>query len=165
MVQKKNDKSGQVLTNDSEKLKVLWDISHSLHQYINVDGLILHIIRLVRDLIDAEGVAVLVADSSTDELVFTWAADEPPGIAGKLKEVRLPAKQGIAGSVFSSGKAELVPDVAEDPRHYQDVDDITGLTTRSMISVPLKKKDRTVGILQAINKRKGAFRRDGSPLP
>jgi transcriptional regulator with GAF, ATPase, and Fis domain len=157
MVQKENDKRSRLPANESDKLKVLWDISHSLHQYINVDGLILHIIRLVKELIDAEGVAVMVAHSATDELVFTWADNEPPGVAGKLKEVRFPAKRGIAGSVFTSGKAELVPDVSEDPRHYQIVDQTTGLTTRSLISVPLKKKDRTVGILQAINKQKGHF--------
>ncbi len=142
---------------ESDKLRVLWDISRSLHQYINIDGLILHIIKLTRELIDVEGVAVMVHDPSTDELVFTWAADEKVGVAGKLKEVRLPAHQGIAGSVFKSGKAELVADVAGDSRHYRDVDNTTGLTTESMISVPLQKKDKNVGVLQVINKRKGRF--------
>jgi Nif-specific regulatory protein len=157
MVQKKNDESVRAPANKSDKLEVLWDISHSLHQFINIDGLIFHIIKQVKDLIDAEGVAVMVAQTSTDELVFMWADDEAPGVAGKLKEVRLPASRGIAGSVFTSGKAELVSDVAEDPRHYRQVDQVTGLTTRSLISVPLKKKDRIVGILQAINKRFGNF--------
>jgi Nif-specific regulatory protein len=146
-----------VLGIESDQLKVLWDISRSLHQYINIDGLILHIIKLTRKLIDVEGVAVMVHDPSTDELVFTWAADEKAGVAGKLKEVRFPAQQGIAGSVFQSGRAELVADVAGDSRHYRDVDSTTGLSTQSMISVPLQKKDKNVGVLQVINKRNGRF--------
>ena len=142
---------------ESDKLEVLLDISRSLHQYINIDGLILHIIKLTRELIDVEGVAVMVHDPSTDELVFTWATDEKAGVAGKLKEVRFPAHQGIAGSVFQSGEAELVADVSGDSRHYSDVDNTTGLTTESMISVPLQKKDKNVGVLQVINKRRGTF--------
>jgi Nif-specific regulatory protein len=142
---------------ESDKLEVLWNISRSLHQYIDIDGLILHIIKLIRELIDVEGVAVMVHDPLTDELVFTWAADEKAGVAGKLKAVRFPAHQGIAGSVFQSGRAELVADVAGDSRHYGDVDNTTGLRTESMISVPLQKKDKNVGVLQVINKRSGHF--------
>ncbi len=91
------------------------------------------------------------------ELVFSWASDEPPGVAAKLKEVRFPADRGIAGRVFQSGQPLLVADVAKDPCHYQDVDQITGLTTKSLISTPLQKRDRCIGVLEVVNKRKGAF--------
>ena len=142
---------------ESEKLKILLDVSQSLYQYMNVDDLILHIIQRIRELINVEGVSVLLHDPSRDELVFSWASDDPSEVAAKLKEIRFPADRGIAGRVFQSGRPELVADVANEPCHYQDVDQITGVTTKSMISTPLQKRDRSIGVLEVINKRKGAF--------
>ena len=147
----------RVLGDESEKLKLLSNISQSLYQYMDIDGLILHIIHLIRELFDVEGVSVILHDPSRNELVFSWAADETSEVAAKLKEVRFPDHRGIAGRVFRSGRPELVADVAEDPSHYGKVDNITGLTTKTMISVPLQKTNTTIGVLQVINKRSGLF--------
>ena len=46
---------------ESAKLKILWEVSQSLYQYMNIDDLILHIINLVQELIDVEGDRVLVS--------------------------------------------------------------------------------------------------------
>lgn len=147
----------QVRSKESEKLKLLLDVSQSLYQCMNVDDLILHVIPLVRELMDVEGVSVILHDPSRDELVFSWASDESPEAAAKLEEVRFPADQGIAGRVLQSGQPELVADVGKEPGHYRDVDQTTGLTTKSMISTPLQKRDRNIGVLQVVNKQKGAF--------
>ena len=141
---------------EHQELKYLWDISQSLYQYLNVDDLILHIIRQITNVMHAEAASVILHDEEKDELVFCWSSDIPERL-DKLEEIRIPADHGIAGSVFKSGKAEIILEVAQDPRHYSDVDSATDFKTQSMIAVPLKTKEQTIGVLEVLNKIKGVF--------
>lgn len=141
---------------EHQELKYLWDISQSLYQYLNVDDLILHIIKQITNVMYAEATSVILHDEGKDELVFCWSSDIPERL-DKLEEIRIPADHGIAGSVFKSGKAEIILEVAQDPRHYSDVDSATDFKTKSMIAVPLKTKEQTIGVLEVLNKIKGVF--------
>ena len=141
---------------EHQELKYLWDISQSLYQYLNVDDLILHIIKQITNVMYAEATSVILHDEGKDELVFCWSSDIPERL-DKLEEIRIPADHGIAGSVFKSGKAEIILEVAQDPRHYSDVDSATDFKTKSMIAVPLKTKEQTIGVLEVLNKIKGLF--------
>ena len=141
---------------EHQELKYLWDISQSLYQYLNVDDLILHIIKQITNVMYAEAASVILLDEGKDELVFCWSSDIPERL-DKLEEIRIPADHGIAGSVFQSGKAEIILEVAQDPRHYSDVDSATDFKTKSMIAVPLKTKEQTIGVLEVLNKIKGVF--------
>ena len=141
---------------EHQELKYLWDISQSLYQYLNVDDLILHIIKQITNVMYAEATSVILHDEGKDELVFCWSSDIPERL-DKLEEIRIPADHGIAGSVFKSGKAEIILEVAQDPRHYSDVDSATDFKTKSMIAVPLKTKEQTIGVLEVLNKIKGDF--------
>ena len=138
-------------------MRTLWDISQSLYQYLNIDDLILHIIKQMKEVMRAEGVSVILHDGPRSELVFCWAENDPNGLVTKLKEMRFPADKGIAGSVFKSGKAELISNTDQDPRHYKDIDLSTGFKTSSMIAAPLQKKDKAIGVLEVLNKKKGIF--------
>lgn len=142
---------------ESEKLKILWEVSQSLYQDMNIDRLIPRIVHMLQELIDVEGVSVILHDPSRSELVFSWASGESSRVSTKLKEFRFPADRGIAGRVLQSGRPELTADVAQEPCHFRAVDQITGITTRSMVSVPLQKGDKAIGVLEIVNKRKGAF--------
>jgi len=142
---------------ENQMLDVLIKISASLHQYLNVDELILNIIGLIKEMMNIEAVSVILYDQKTDEFVFRWVQDERLNAETKLNATRFPSDRGIAGTVFGSGRAEIVPDVACDPRHFKQVDQQTGCRTRSMIAVPLEKKERRIGVLQVLNKKEGRF--------
>jgi K+-sensing histidine kinase KdpD len=59
--------------------------------------------------------------------------------------------------VIRTGKPEIVMNTDRDPDYDTIVDREAGFTTRSLLDVPLKSKDRTIGVLCAINKKTGAF--------
>ncbi|MBW1982385.1 MAG: sigma 54-interacting transcriptional regulator [Deltaproteobacteria bacterium] len=141
---------------EHEELQSLWKISQSLYQYLNVNDLILHIIKQITEVMNAETASVILYDDQRDELVFRWSSDIPER-ADKLEEMRFPANHGIAGSVFASGRPEIILDVEKDYRHYSKVDSATKFRTRSMVAVPLKTKVETIGVLEVINKRLGHF--------
>ncbi|MCG6916525.1 MAG: sigma 54-interacting transcriptional regulator [Deltaproteobacteria bacterium] len=141
---------------EHQELESLWEITQSLYQYLNVDDLIRHIVRQITEVMRAEAASVILYDEGKDELVFCWSSDIPERL-DKLEEIRIPPDHGIAGSVFKSGKAEIILDVSMDPRHFSNVDTATKFNTKSMIAVPLKTKEQTIGVLEVLNKIKGEF--------
>lgn len=92
-----------------------------------------------------------------DELEFKvaeGAASE--GVVG----MKLKLGQGIAGWVAKSGRPVLVPEVKSDPRFFGEIDLQTGFITRSIICAPIMVKDRVLGVIQALNPRRGSFNID-----
>ena len=136
--------SRSTISDDSEMLDVLLNVSQSLYQHMDIDNLIVHIVGLVKRLLNAEAVSVILHDNHENEFIFRWLKDERLGDEPNLKEFRFPTNLGIAGSVFLSGEPELILDIEKDSRHFKKIDDVTECHTQSMIAVPLQKKETTI---------------------
>jgi PAS domain S-box-containing protein len=74
-----------------------------------------------------------------------------------LSEIRVKQGQGIAGWVALHGEPLIINDVYADKRFYSDADRRSGFRTNSMICIPLLVEQRTIGVLQAINRQHGEF--------
>jgi len=70
---------------------------------------------------------------------------------------RLAVGQGIAGWVAEKGEAAIIKDAQSDPRFFRGADEKSAFRTRNMICVPVRSRDRVIGVLQAINKKQGRF--------
>jgi sigma-B regulation protein RsbU (phosphoserine phosphatase) len=66
-----------------------------------------------------------------------------------LKSEEFPVGEGIVGRVAQTGRAELIADAASDSRIVQHDD--PALSTRSVIAVPLRFRDRFFGVLAVTN--------------
>lgn len=133
-------------------------ICQALSQRINVDKLVEGAIRTALEVIGAEAGSVLLADPKAEELVFRYVIG--PG-ADKLPGMRMSWDKGIAGAVFHSGEAAVIGDVAQDGRHFSDVDARTGYKTRDMIVLPLKRwEGEPIGVMEVLNKREGRLDQD-----
>ena len=149
--------SRSTISDDSGMLDVLLNVSQSLYQHLDIDNLIVHIVGSIKRLLNAEAVSVILHDNHENEFIFRWLKDERLGDKPNLKEFRFPTNLGIAGSVFLSGEPELILDIEKDSRHFKKIDDVTECHTQSMIAVPLQKKETTIGVLEALNKKSGNF--------
>jgi GAF domain-containing protein len=69
----------------------------------------------------------------------------------------VPAGVGIAGWVVKNDEHLVVADAREDPRFYAGVDEKTGFETRNILAVPLRTKERVIGVVEIINKVDGPF--------
>jgi Nif-specific regulatory protein len=138
-------------------LQALYEIGQALSSGHDLDHLLQLAIGRVVTPLDIESASIILLDDERDELYFKVADDTRGGPEQRLREVRFPAKQGIAGWVIQKGQSLTVPDVDRDPRHYRGVYAHTGMKTRSLICVPLRSKERIIGVLEAINKRQGVF--------
>ena len=108
-------------------------------------------------LLEIESVSIILLDEERQELYFKVADDTSAGHEQRLREVRFPTTQGIAGWVIRESQSLIVPDVDQDPRFYRGIDVHTGTKTRSLICVPLRTQAWIIGVLEAINKRQGHF--------
>ncbi|MCK5347942.1 MAG: GAF domain-containing sensor histidine kinase, partial [Desulfobacula sp.] len=71
--------------------------------------------------------------------------------------IRFSASQGVSGRVYKTGTPMIIPDVSKCSFFLQRVDDETDLVTRDILSVPIKLKDRTIGVVSVVNKNHGEF--------
>lgn len=105
-------------------------------------------------LLKCETASLLLVDPKTGELYWETALGQA-GQELKTSHIRLAINdRSIAGYVAMSGESLVINDVQNDPRHNKKPGGAVkgGFKARSMICVPLKAKDRTIGVLQALNK-------------
>ena len=150
-------RSGPPLARQLRELRALYEMGQSLCAIHDLDRVLQCAIEQVVALLGVEGASVILLDETRQELYFHVADDTRPGVERRLREVRFPAEQGIAGWVVREGVPALVPNLAQDPRHYRGVDAQTGTQTSALICVPLRTQDRIIGVLEAINKRQDTF--------
>ena len=101
---------------------------------------------------DAEAGSVILLDKPSDELVIKVATG-PKGQEAQGKRFR--KGEGIAGWVAETGEPRIVPDVRRNERFFDGIDRTTGFRTHSILAVPLRVKDETIGVLEVLNKRDG----------
>lgn len=155
----------QVVIEMQEKIRQLEGLtkfSHILNTSLNPEVVRENALKATCELLQSETGSLFLIDSEKNELYWETAL----GDAGKeLKEkVRLPINdQSIAGYVALSGESSLINDVESDPRHFKKAKQkSSGFKTRNLICVPLKVKEKTIGVLQAINKLDQVPKRDSA---
>jgi signal transduction histidine kinase/response regulator of citrate/malate metabolism len=148
----------------ARELAALNQASQIMASTLDPDVLIRLVIEQVKSLLDVEAASVLLCSSALDkagvpknkssELAFvavTGPASED------LLGLKLPVTTGIAGWVIRETKPVLIADAQSDPRFHQGIDAVTGMTTRSLLAVPLISKGAALGVIEAINTTPGAF--------
>ena len=130
----------------------LMDACALLNTTLDLNKLLEIILSQSAILTGAEASSLALIDVKTDELCFEVVVGEKKDI---LKEIRLPKGAGIIGWVSSKGECLLIEDVTKDSRFYQKVDEKSQFKTSSILCVPLKTKDGTIGALEVLNKLHG----------
>jgi len=125
------------------------EIGKAVTSSLNVDEILVTILKRLSELIKAKNWTLYLVDSRRQELRFEVVVGLDRDVIG---DVRIKVGEGIAGLVALTGEPILVPDRAhEDPRFNKRVDDITGFTTHSLICLPLKIQEEVIGVLEVVN--------------
>ncbi len=134
--------------------KRLVEISLLLNSTLAQEDLLKHIMDAARELAGAEAASILLKDPHTNDLIFT--ANSSGGASGLLGKP-VPLEGSIAGIILNEEMPVAIDDVSTDPRHYRQLDEQTGFQTRSILGVPMRIKDKWVGVLEVVNKINGAW--------
>jgi GAF domain-containing protein len=135
-------------------LKRIIEITGLLNSTLDLDELLRQIMAAAADLLDAETSSLLLVDEKSGDLTINVATGES---GEQVARRSVPAHQGIAGWVVDNGEAAVVESPKDDPRFYAVMDQAIQFETRNMVAVPLTVRDQTIGVVEVINKREGAF--------
>ncbi len=138
----------------AEQLARLVEISVTLNSTLNLEELLQFIIQTAAELLDCEAVSILLYDEKHGRLIF---ADSTGSNPEKLAQIPVPLESSLAGAIFRENRSLILNDVASDPRHYIQVARHVDFEPRSLLGVPMRIRDRVMGVLEALNKRHGGF--------
>jgi diguanylate cyclase (GGDEF)-like protein len=137
-----------------DELRVFNEIGKTLTSTLDIREVLAIIMQKISELMKPHNWSLLLLDEEKQELYFEIAVG--PG-ADKLKELRLPLGEGVAGWVAREGEPLVVPDAREDPRWNQKVDELTKFTTRSIVCVPLISRGAVLGVIELVNAEPNSF--------
>ncbi len=136
------------------RLSRMVEVSVTLNSTLDLDRLLQFIIGTAADLVESEAASVMLVDENTHELFFAAATGSDPR---ELAGIPVPLEGSIAGTIVREDRPLIINDVTADPRHFRRVGEKTGFQTRSLIGVPMRIRERVLGVLEAVNKRQGVF--------
>jgi putative nucleotidyltransferase with HDIG domain len=134
------------------KLVKLTELSRILNSTLEPNTVKRRAMEAATELMEAEVGSLLLIDEETNKLYFEVALGEKEET---VKTFHLNMGEGIAGWVAQHDEPLIVHDAQSDPRFFRDVDKKSKFTTRNVICVPVKVKEKTIGVLEAINKLDG----------
>ncbi len=137
-----------------QQLLRLVELSVTLNSTLDLDELLQTITATATELLDCEASSILLYDEKNPRLYFAASTGTDPG---KLAEIPVPMEGSIAGTIFRTNQPMILNNVEQDPRHYSNVSDQVKFKIKTLLGVPMPIKDRTVGVLEAVNKRDGVF--------
>jgi len=132
---------------DLRELNLLYEIGQSLAVNLDLASLLNDIKVRAPKVVGAERCSIFILDEATNELVLE--------LPGEQRSFRMPVDRGIAGWVISHGVGQIVNDVEQDSRWYDTIGREADFVTRSILCVPMRLKERTVGAMQLLNKADG----------
>lgn len=137
-----------------QQLRRLVELSMTLNSTLDLDDLLQLITSTATELLECEAASILLYDEKNPRLFFAAATGSDPA---QLAEIPVPIDNSLAGTIFRTNQPLILNNAEQDPRHYSLVSDRVKFKVNTLLGVPMPIKDRTVGVLEAINKRRGVF--------
>jgi signal transduction histidine kinase len=139
---------------EAKQLARLMEVSLTLNSTLNIDDLLQYIIKTAAELLDCEAASLLLYDEKRNRLFFAAATGSDPK---KLASIPVPIDGSLAGTIFREGKSITLNDASQDPRHFSAVGEQIHFQSKSLLGVPMRIREKSVGVLEALNKREGQF--------
>jgi sigma-B regulation protein RsbU (phosphoserine phosphatase) len=144
----------------SNRLRKLTEANRSLAEIESLDDLLPRLMDLAKEVTTAEASLLFLYNSKSCLLEIVSIKDDRFGDRAEelFKDlVKLKMGEGIAGWVAQNRKAVMAEDAQRDPRFSKRADKQRGLTTRTLICVPLVYREELLGVLSVLNSRSKPF--------
>lgn len=144
-----------------ERLRRLVELSVSLNSTLNLDDLLVSIIETATDILNCEAGSILLVDEKSGNLFFAAATG---GDIKKLSEIPVPVNDSLAGTIFRKDEPAIINVIDNEPRHNKKASAHVGFEPQSLLGVPLKIRERKIGVLEILNKKEGLFSKDDAAV-
>ena len=160
-ISKLEERASRNLTRRNVELNLLNNVALTLNSTLDLDRILTRVIELTNASLGVEMGSVSLLDQESGDLVLrTLVGRGAPLVDG----LHIPKGRGIAGWVCEHGETALVHDVQNDERFYDEIDNLSGFITESVLCIPLQSKKRTIGVIEAMNKTQGQFNEEDQQL-
>jgi signal transduction histidine kinase len=131
-----------------QRLQAVTATSEAINSAQDLDELMQVVLREARHLTHAERGTVYLVDREAGE-IYSFVNDH-----GQRLKFSLPIGQGFAGLAVEQGVTINIEDAYQDPRFHPEVDQETGIRTRSVLTMPIRNPSGIiVGVIQLLNKK------------
>ena len=144
----------EIKTERLDSYRRLIDISRDLASTLDLDILLSRIVHAAAEISGAEAASILLYDDASRQLYFQVSTNMDESTR---RGITVPLDGSIAGWIVTNRKPVRITNAHEDERFYSNVEAVTGLSTQSLLGIPLITKNKIVGVLEALNKHKGKF--------
>ena len=144
------------LERHNRNLHLLNQASRTLITTLEKQAVLEQLLEVATELIHVKGCSIWLWDGGSEEQMICQAVyhpEEEPALLGQ----RLKIGQGVGGTAVATGQIIVVQDTLKDERFYAGIDERTGVTTHSIMAVPLQFRDTSLGVLELVNKVEGEF--------
>ena len=157
-----NKKLKGTLLGTRRELQFFDEISRVLNSDMELDNMLLEIMKKTKDMIDASSWSIFLLDEETGE--FVLEKEDKKKKRNNLKKPRLRPGEGIAGWVVKEGIPLIVPDVSHDERFVSRAGSKSARKAQSLICVPVKSKERVIGVMEFAKRAGDPFTKDNLDL-
>ena len=130
----------------------LVEVSVNLGSTLKLEQLLDYIVKAAAELLNCEVASILLYDEQLNELRFVAATNSN---TADLAKIPVPLEGSVAGTIFRTSRPVVINEVAKESRHFRQVGQTTNFRSETLMGVPMRIKDRTTGVLEALNKRGG----------
>jgi sigma-B regulation protein RsbU (phosphoserine phosphatase) len=127
-----------------------------LYSEVHLGALLDKITASIKANMGSEEASIFIYDPDKEELSFETATGEKEK---DLKKIVLKKGQGVAGWIAEKKQGVIINDCRRDPRYSGITDQKTLFRTRSLLGVPVLMDGEVLGVLEAVNKKRGRFSR------
>ncbi len=138
----------------NRELALLNQASQAFNSSLDLNVVLVSILEEVRPLLGVIGASIWLIDPKSGELVCHQASGMHREL---LSGWRLPLGQGIVGWVAQHDQSQIVADVQTDPRHFKEIEQHMKLELQSILSVPLRSKEKVIGVLEVVDTEANRF--------
>ncbi len=137
-----------------QKTAILYDASQAVLSTFDLDEVLQHILRILRDYFQLEHSAILLLDSATGALDARSVSSATPGALNSVQ-----VGEGLIGAAAKAKRPIYSRDVSQDPRYICSFP-----STRSELAIPLMVREQVVGVLDCQSDRLNFFDNDTTDL-
>ncbi len=130
-----------------EEIEVFNRIGKTLTSTLDTKVVLQKVMKHISNLFKPDRWSLMLVDEKLMELFFEIYVGKG---ASRIRSTRIDIGEGIAGWVAKNGSPMRVMDVSKEPRTSDKIKSLFQLTTHSVVCVPLKVRNKVLGVIELI---------------
>ncbi len=142
----------EALRKRNYELALINHVSQAFSSNLEFDSVIKNVLEEIYNLMDIEGASLWLSASEDDELTYRHAI----GLERRTDN-ELEMGQSITRQAIQAGHAIIIDDIRAAPHHFKGTAQTGSNRIRSILSLPLKARNKTLGVLNLADRETGRF--------